>query len=161
MKHHPFPPGTLGRREKGEVRLEASTRHPKGWQDLVYGLGQPASAVAPLRAQSRAGAGELGRGGLALVGELTQIQVGGIEQVELVRGAIPCSEHVGERGPVLLGEPEQHIATLLQPRESAGVTLDPRGVLAGRACSSASRRSRSRSRACASRTATRSTSASL
>src|SRR3989442_3624280 len=102
MKHHPFRPGTLGSREKGEVRLEASTRHPKGWQDLVYGLGQPASAVAPLRAQSGAGAGELDPRPLALARALTQIHVGGIEQVELLRGAIPRDAHSRETWPLLI-----------------------------------------------------------
>jgi len=134
FKHDRLRPIPPGRRETGEVRDEAPAGHPQRRQGLGYGRGEPRGALPPFRAERGTGARELGGGRRALLGDLAEVQVGGIEQVELARGAVARRQHVRERRPVLLGQPEQHVAALFDVLEPAGVGLDPGGVVAGRLC---------------------------
>jgi len=82
----------------------------------------------PLRAERRAGAGELGRRRVALLGDVAEVQVGGIEQVELARRAVASREDVRQRRTVFLRQAKQHVPALLDGCEAARIGLDPRGI---------------------------------
>src|SRR6059058_6484667 len=99
-----------GRRELDQSYRESASLHAERREERVDGGGQPFGAALPLGRERRARACEVRGGRFTLLGDVTQVQIGGIEQLELAGGAIAGSQHVGERRTVLLGEPEQHVA---------------------------------------------------
>jgi len=65
----------------------------------------------------------------ALRSDVVQVQVRGVEQLELTGGPIARREHVRECGAVLLGEAGQHVAPLLDGAEALGIAFDRSGVV--------------------------------
>src|SRR5437899_12356093 len=68
-------------------------------------------------------------GRTALLGDGAEIQVRGVEQLELVRGLVARGKDVGEGGAVLLHQAEQHVAPLLDHGEPPWIALDPRRIV--------------------------------
>src|SRR6266571_6240606 len=108
---------------------ESASVHAERREQRVHRGGQPFGAALPLGGERRARACEIRSGRLAQRRDVPQVQVGGIEQLELAGGAITCGERVGECGPVLLGEAEQYVASLLDGAKALRVALDGGGVV--------------------------------
>src|SRR5207249_9717219 len=119
----------VGPRELDQSYRESASLHAERREQRVDGAGQPFGTALPLGAERRARASEVRSGRLTLLGDVTQVQVRGIEELELAGGPIAGSQHVGERRTVLLGEAEQHVASLLDGAKALRVALDGGGVV--------------------------------
>jgi len=113
-------------------RTKPASRHAQRREQLIDSRGQPSGTRVPFGAERRAGAREVGRGARALPGDVAQIQVRRVEQLELARGAVARGEHVRQRRTVFLGQAEQRVAALLHRGEPAGIALDTGPVVARR-----------------------------
>src|SRR5437867_12581394 len=111
-----------------QAHQESASRHSERREQLVHGLRQARGALRPLGGERRARACEVRRGRFALLCEVSQVEVRGIQQLELARGPIAGGEYVGECGTVLLGEAEQDVASRLDGPEPIRVALDGGGV---------------------------------
>jgi len=69
---------------------------------------------------------------LPLLGNVSEIEIGCIERLELVLRSITGCEDVRERGAVFLDEAEQHVAALFDSPQAARVALDGRCVASHR-----------------------------
>src|SRR2546430_7033373 len=111
-------------RERDQSYRESASLHAERREQLGHDLCQLRGAALPLGGERRARACEVRGGRFTLLGDVTQVQVRGVEQLELAGGAIAGGQHVGERRTVLLGEAEQHVASLLDGAKALRVTLD-------------------------------------
>src|SRR5213592_336352 len=89
----------VGPRELDQSYRESASLHAERREQRVDGAGQPFGTALPLGAERRARASEVRSGRLTLLGDVTQVQVRGIEELELAGGPIARSQHVGSAGP--------------------------------------------------------------
>src|SRR4029077_6966953 len=115
-----------GSGERYQPCREAASVHAKGREQLIHSPRKVSRAFRPLGGQRSAGAREVGGGRFALLGDVAQVQVRGVEQLELTGGPSARREHVGKRRAVLLGEAKQYVAPLLGGAAPLGIALDGR-----------------------------------
>src|SRR5213080_18922 len=86
----------VGPRELDQSYRESASLHAERREQRVDGAGQPFGTALPLGAERRARASEVRSGRLTLLGDVTQVQVRGIEELELAGGPIAGSQHRSE-----------------------------------------------------------------
>ena len=115
--------------ESLKLNDEPAVRHAELGEDLVHGLRQLRRGAGTLRGE-RAGGGAKRGGRLRLArDQASQVQAGGVEQIQLGLRFASGSDHVGERGSVLLCEPEQQVASRANRGESRRIEVDAGGIV--------------------------------
>src|SRR5207247_10782507 len=81
----------------GQRHLEAATTHAERREELVHCPRQLFCACRPLCRERFCCAGKLCGGLLALRGDVPQVEIRGVEQLELTGCRVACRQHVGHR----------------------------------------------------------------
>ena len=120
-------PDLAQRHERG---VEATVGHAEIGQHFVHGARQSLGACrAKRRERGRALVQRGARRALALL-ERAKVEPGRVDEIELLSRGSARRDDVGERGAVLLREPEEQIAPPTHFLEALGIELDGRLVLA-------------------------------
>ena len=112
----------------GQRHLEPPAFHAQRRQNLVHGATQLLGPSGTLRSQRCGGARKFVGGFHPIRADVAQVEIGGVEQLELARRGVARGQHIGNRRPVLLLQPKQQVAPLLHGTQARRVRFDVAGV---------------------------------
>ena len=90
-----------------QLGTELPALHTQGRQNFVHGPRQLLRTRDPLRRQRLRRARELGPCLLPIGRDGAQVEIGGVEQLELARRGVTRGQHIRDRGSMLLLQPKQ------------------------------------------------------